>query len=488
MFDRWKASLQTTVGLAGSLDKTFNSNGVVNNDVSGYDDQAVAVLRQLDGKIVVIGVIDDFSNGDFLVMRYNADGTLDVGDDTPANPGFGDVDPNNSGKRKGYTRTTFTGSADGANAAALDSQGRIVVVGRKATRGTDGVISSSDIAIARYTTDGQLDTSFNGGKFTKPFTGYLGSARGIAVEPSGKIVVAGVLTNAAGSSQIVLLRYNANGTPDSGFGTNGGVVTDPSFTPFSDDTNALSLSNDSNDNIVVAGTGSDTTGTFFFVVRFDKFGALDTTFNASGAGATPGYRKIDLTGVGETCFGLDIQNNNKIVLGGKVDNKMAFVRLNASGSLDSLFGTGGVVTVGQPTNPDLYAKCRQILVQPDGKIVGVGAVDITPAKKDGDLGIVRLTTTGAVDESFGNDPDQPGWSTYTRTTGTRELAQDVMFGTTDDGRDFLIVVGFTGAENNNYISNRVLISQWLAEWPFYKEVDFDANGNIIGSDSSLTAT
>ena len=153
-------SFDTTFAVAryntsGTLDNTFDGDGRVTTDFGATLDIAFAVAIQTDGKIVVAGT--DLS--DFLLARYNADGTLDTN---------ADADPGVAFDFDGRVRTDFNGSIDEANAVVVQPDGKIVAAGFAVVDG-----STTDFGLARYNTDGSLDlTGFGaGGKVTTAFQG-----------------------------------------------------------------------------------------------------------------------------------------------------------------------------------------------------------------------------------------------------------------------------------------------------------------------------
>ncbi|MEQ4720651.1 hypothetical protein [Nonomuraea sp. B19D2] len=230
----------------GSLDSGFGVGGKVTTDFGG-DDEANAVALQADGKIVVAG--DGGLTGDFALARYNTDGTLD--------PNFG------SG---GKVTTNFGASGDSALGVALQADGKIVAAGAS---GSDFVFS-----LARYHADGSLDTGFgSGGTVTTDLDGSSEHAREVAVQADGKIVAVG---RSGGVGGFAVVRYNADGSLDSGFGTLGVVTTD--FGPFEDFAQGMALQADGK--IVAVGySGGDSD---FTLVRYNSDGSLDSGFGADG--------------------------------------------------------------------------------------------------------------------------------------------------------------------------------------------------------------
>jgi len=179
------------------LDPTFGTAGVVTTPALSWsygNAPSIHVAVRADGKVLATGNV----SGDFAVVRYNGDGTLDTS--------FGG---------DGIVNTDFNGLFDRADGVAVVDN-KTVVVGL-ATRVAQGS-SYTDIALARYNDDGSLDTTFgNGGKVTTSFGNKVNSsASSIAVQTDGKIVVGG-----RGGSSDVVVRYDSNGSLDTTFGSGG---------------------------------------------------------------------------------------------------------------------------------------------------------------------------------------------------------------------------------------------------------------------------
>ncbi len=188
----------------GSLDTTFGSAGKVTTAIgSAADDYASAMAIQSDGKIVAAGTSwNGTPNFAFALVRYNTDGSLDT-----TFGGTGKV-------------TTSIVSDNQAYAVAIQGDGKIVAVGRSWTGG------NYDFALARYNTDGSLDTTFGGtGKVTTSIGSGDDVADAVAIQGDGKIVVAGTSSTGAPNCDFALVRYNTDGSLDTTFGTNGMVIT-----------------------------------------------------------------------------------------------------------------------------------------------------------------------------------------------------------------------------------------------------------------------
>ncbi|RYD32673.1 MAG: hypothetical protein EOP85_21500, partial [Verrucomicrobiaceae bacterium] len=223
--------------------------------------------------------------------------------------------------------TANYGGTDSANAVALMSNGKIVVAG------TSNALGSNDIAVLRYNANGTLDTTFSsdGGIIVDVGTSTNDNATSVAVLPDGKILVAG-FTNVGGNNDFLLLRFNADGTPDTFFGTNGRAT----LGNIGNDDRASAMALMADGRIVLAGS-TDAGAADFAVVRYNSNGTLDTTFSGDG---------IAFSNIGTTEFGqaVALQPDGKIVVAGfSIDggtNDFALVRYNVDGTQDSSFGGG----------------------------------------------------------------------------------------------------------------------------------------------------
>jgi uncharacterized delta-60 repeat protein len=230
----------------GSLDSSFGVGGKVTIDFFGNGDQALAIARQPDGKLVLAGIAFNLStDNDFALVRYNIDGTLDSS--------FG---------AGGKVTTDIAGFYDIGNAVAIQADGKIVVVGNAVT------VSGSGGALTRYKPDGSLDTTFGSGG--KIFNDFFDNANDVKIQPSGKIIVAGV-AGEFGSFDFGLMRYNPDGSPDAGFGAGGKVTTD--F--FGSDDRAFAIALQPDSKIVLAGSAYDinTNNESFALARYTGDGA-----------------------------------------------------------------------------------------------------------------------------------------------------------------------------------------------------------------------
>ncbi|MCP3998509.1 MAG: hypothetical protein GY722_26090, partial [bacterium] len=190
----------------GSLDTSFSGDGIGTVSFGLGDDIGRAVTIQSDGKILVAGYADNGTNTDFAIVRLNTDGTLDT-----------------SFNGDGMLNTDFAVSDDKVFSIALQADDKILVAGN---RGFGG--SNVDFAVARYNADGTLDTSFSGDGMVTHHTIGNDHAYAILVQPDGKILVGGTsyIGNTSDKWNFSLVRYNADGTLDASFSSDGELTTD----------------------------------------------------------------------------------------------------------------------------------------------------------------------------------------------------------------------------------------------------------------------
>jgi uncharacterized delta-60 repeat protein len=239
---------------------------------------------------------------------------------SPASAAPGDLDTSFGGD--GWETTDF-GLGDVGRDVAIQPDGKIVVVGW--TQTADG----ADFAVARYNADGTLDGSFgDAGKVTTSPSSGEDKAIGVAVQPDGAIVVAGVTWSGPEERQAFgVVRYASDGEVDTAFGTDGIVRTN--FTSRRDRAAAVAIQNDGR--IVVAGTAYPGD---FAVARYTPDGILDTSFSGDGKQRTSRWRAR------EVARGLGVQGNGKIVVSGSSNRKLAVVRFTQTGaSIERLAAT-----------------------------------------------------------------------------------------------------------------------------------------------------
>lgn len=243
----------------GGLDIEFGSKGLVTTDFAD-EDYARALTIQQDGKFLVVGdTWAPATNSDFAIARYHTNGILDVD--------FG------SG---GRVTTDFTGESDRVSALALQSDGKFVVVGSA----RNSVTGQTDFALARYSTTGSLDADFGvGGKVTANF-GMSSGARAVLVQGDGKIVLAGQVNDTAnGLVSFALARYKSDGSLDSEFGVGGKVTT-----TFGSHAGIYALTLQKDGKLIAAGYMRDQPPFVhdFALARYNSDGSLDPDFGVGG--------------------------------------------------------------------------------------------------------------------------------------------------------------------------------------------------------------
>lgn len=282
----------------GALNAGFGSGGIVRTDFFGKGDQANAVAVQPDGKIVVAGFATAASgvDSDFALARYNSDGSLDTS--------FGNG---------GLVSTDLGTQSDDARALAIQPDGRIILAGT----------AGEDIAVARYMPNGSLDPTFGSAGRTITNLGFEDVANGVAVTSAGGIVVAGYTIGAKLNNDFLLVRYRADGTLDTGFGTLGIVKTD--FGAGADFAEDLVI--DAAGRIVVVGRATSSTVLDMALARYNADGTLDTGF------ANQGILTADFHGAGEFGQAVAIDSAGRIIAAGYTangnDTQFALIRANA---------------------------------------------------------------------------------------------------------------------------------------------------------------
>jgi uncharacterized delta-60 repeat protein len=268
----------------GSLDTTFSGDGIEITDLSGTHESAFALALQPDGKILVAGFAFIESDNNLAVARYNPDGSLD--------PAFGGV---------GWVSADFYGNFDMGYALGLQADGKIVAAGVSTPD-----VGDSDIAVARFNSDGSLDGSFGTeGRLLTDFSGYYDRAKSLVIQPDGKIVVGG-----DSNSDFALVRYNPDGSLDPSFSEDGMLQVD--FYAQADVGNALILQPDGK--LVMAGTTLICKDANYAMVRLTPNGNLDRSFDGDG------YLISNIFEVYDQGYALAQQPDGKLILAGNINN------------------------------------------------------------------------------------------------------------------------------------------------------------------------
>jgi len=326
----------------GSLDSTFDFDGKVRTPIGTQNDYANAILIQPDGKIVVAGRSNNITYIDYVIVRYNTNGSLDSTFDFD-----------------GIALLSMGVTGLDCQAVSLQNDGKVVIVG-SVYNGTD-----MDFMVARFNTNGLIDSTYDGDGIATVSIGlgddYCAAA---VIQPDDKMVLAGYSFNGV-SSDYALVRFNENGSLDTSFSSDGKLTT--SITTSGEGAFAVVLQPDGK--ILAAGGSSSGSNLNFSSIRYNTDGDLDTSYSSDGKLIT------DLGSNEDQCSGAWIQSDGKIILAGVTGDypnvNFGLVRYNYNGSLDASFGTNGIVITDIPGSVET---ARAVTVQTDGKILVGGEV------------------------------------------------------------------------------------------------------------------
>jgi uncharacterized delta-60 repeat protein/LPXTG-motif cell wall-anchored protein len=274
-------------------------------------------------------------------------------------------------------------SIDRAVNLAMQSDGKFIIAG------DTNIGSSLDFSAVRYNADGTLDTTFGtGGKVTADFnnTGDNDFGRAVLVQSDGKILLVGH-SEVTGSIDFAAVRFNTDGTLDNTFGTAGKVTADIGNNS-SDQVMSAILQTDGK--ILIVGSSRVNNEWDFAIARFNTDGTLDNTFGTAGKTTT------DL-GTDDWGHSVAVQTDGKIVLAGYSwmtdHNDFAVLRYHTNGTLDNTFGTGGKVTTFIESS-----EAYSVMLQADGKILVSG---VSYNNSTSYFAVVRYNTNGSLDNTFG---------------------------------------------------------------------------------------
>ena len=389
---------------------------------------------------------------------------------------------------------------DYAKAVAVQADGKVVVAGSSA------VVGGTRLSLVRYQRDGALDAGFGNGGKVLVSVGARGNdaANAVAVQADGKIVVAGASDQGASGLDFVLLRFNADGTPDAGFGNGGQAITD--FGSDSDRAWAVLVMADGK--IVVGGetnSGVTSGGTDFAVARYRPDGTLDAGFGQGGRVVTAvksatgtdivralavqivrgGERLLAVGGEGDflavrytsagaldASFGVNgkvvglfnanigaahavtVLPTGEAVLAGHIGHNFAAVQLTEDGLLDNRFGSGASGRFLHAVSESNWDEATTIVRQADGKLL-LGGWVYSGNSSAGDFVALRLTADGMRDADFGTN----GISIVPMAEGTRNDQGRAMVLQADDRIPSVraLIAGEAGGSNHDFALARL----WL---------------------------
>ena len=306
--------------------------------MGAYGDYAHDVLLLSDGKLMVVGFAGNGGLIDTTLVKFNTDGTLDTS--------FG------SG---GWAVSSIVGLEQGYSAVELPN-------GKIAVSGTTG----TNFFIMQFNANGSRDNTFGvSGQMTVDWASGNDQSLGLVAQPDGKLVAVGHAWNGT-SFDVAMARFNSNGTLDTTFGTAGRVNTDVG-TDSNDRGTAIQILPDGK--FLVGGWG-DAGGTIdFYLLRYNSDGSLDTTFGGGdgmvntpvGSGSDFGLT-MSVQADGKIVVGGYSSNNG---------SNFTAIRYNADGTLDNTFGTAGIADIHFGGSSD--DRANAVAIQADGKIVLVGS-------------------------------------------------------------------------------------------------------------------
>jgi uncharacterized delta-60 repeat protein len=469
-----------TPSTGGMLDPTFGSGGVVTTSFTNGTDQPYVVVAQADGKLVVAGDTLVAGHGfwapshDYMqVARYNTNGTLD------ATFGAG-----------GHVTTDFFGKGAVANAVALQSQpdgtSKILAAGAAFRSSTTG-----DFAVVRYNANGTLDAAFGtGGKVTTDLGSNNEEVTSMAVQPDGKILVAGYTTQATGQ-MAALVRYNANGSLDTSFGSGGKLITGIQVQNVGV---ALQSQLDGSFKVVIAGqtqTVGSTPYFSLFAARFNANGTPDAGFGTGGEVTT-------LAGFGDVFGGLAVQADGKVVVSGiegnripgkPVDLEALVVRYTANGAPDASFGPAGngIAAVPRPAGYTVF-RDGAVAIQADGQIVVGGMLgSVVGYSTKYVFAMTRLNgdhspngPAGTVDTGYGT----AGWATALAEYSDTPAGTLQTIALEPDGRAVIVA----GANRYPQWQMDFAVVRFLASAPQIGAFTASPNAVMAGGSTTLTAS
>lgn len=283
----------TRLNTDGSTDNSFGTNGHVNLDISGNNEEefCTAVAVQDDGKILGAGQTGLIGNTNIALVRLNPDGSLDSG--------FG---------TGGIVLTQPGPSPDGATSILIQDDGKILVGGMV------GTSTGAEMFIYRYNPDGSLDNSFSDdGRLSVDFSGYISVCYDLVQQPNGQIVAGGYTKDGPGSDEdLALVRINPDGSLDNNYGINGKITTD-----ILGDERVEALEVQADGRILIAGYSEGSNGADFLSARYTTNGFLHISYAVNGLQLTDFFNGDD------KAYAIAIDNDLRILVAGEADNQIS---------------------------------------------------------------------------------------------------------------------------------------------------------------------
>ncbi len=392
-----------------------------------------------------------------------------------------------------------------AKATLIQDDKKIVVVGHRLAAG-----GSPQFTITRLNPDGSRDTSFNSsgqvlfaGSGAFSFAGIGGviatsesSAATVALDLDGNLLVAGYVRNLTPTTErnrIAVIRLKPNGTLDSNFGNGGRVVLD--VRAGADEVNSIAV--DMLGRILIAGasaTSTDDATLDTLIIRLQSNGALDTSFGQVASGTTrTGYLIYPTSVEQDHVTDIAALSSGKILAHGmstspigstSYRNKIIF-QLIEDGTIDSTFGTGGLVREILSPNSSTYS-AAQLLTLPDGRFISAGHFDRTGLGYQ--IIISQYLANGTPDPSFGNSGrfvlsvgtiPQSTLHSLTMTTDGKILGVGETTHPTQGTQPLVFRLTADGFLDKSFGDNGILITPTGNSRARFRSVASDQNGRMI---------
>ncbi|MBI1860714.1 MAG: hypothetical protein HYR96_07345 [Deltaproteobacteria bacterium] len=364
------------------LDTSFGTSGKTTLDFNSADDEAFAMGIQSTGNVIIAGRMSSSGQYDFALARLKTDGTVDTT--------FGTA---------GKTTTDFSGGNDTIYSLAILSDDTIIVAG------TASGGSASTFALAKYSKDGILDSTFGtSGKVSLPIGSTQDEIRSIAITSTGKIVAAG-FSKSGSRFKVAVVRLSSTGSLDTDFNTTGKNT----YFIGSGDDKALALTLQSDGKAVIAGSTVTNTSTLtsqMFVSRLSTDGTLDANYGSAG---TFSISNSTQSGLKDVATGVSVLSSGGIIVSGTSDNgtapKLLLAKSTSAGALDTTFNSNGLLattlnTVSATSTTLSYVQSEGTCQasQSNGYVIAGGILTTSAGT---DFGLLRVNPQGSADLSFG---------------------------------------------------------------------------------------
>lgn len=407
------------------LDPSFSKDGRLVTDAvtpgdTGQSDIQGIILEN-DNSLIAAGtaINTNYSESHFVLVKYRPDGTIERS--------FGG---------NGIIYIDYQPGNNRLVSIKKQSTGKIVAIGYHNAN------NISTYLLFRFNTDGSLDKGFgDSGWIVLPI-----SPQAIAIQNNDDIIISSENQSYRGDT-VVLYKYLKNGRRDTSFGKNGFAMAIAQANNVHPVYGTIAI--DKLSRIVVGFTAvvNKQSSDAFVIARFNADGSLDSSFNGTGMAI------IDKPG-SDYLYAIAIQSNNKIVAGGSTYDASDFLvaRLNESGTIDSSFGSNGMVTIDFSTDQNWGTTdyVKSIVIQKDNKIIAAGtSYSVTTANM---FALTRLKPNGSLDNSFG----------FNGRTKTKFKGQDNRLNATVMQPDGKLVCGGYTAKTASDVSD-FAIARYLSE-------------------------